>query len=308
MPPETDTRSAQTTRLHSPSKINLFLDVIKKRDDGFHELRTAFVEVDWCDEITLTEVGTRSASQPIAKLTVAGPFASGVPTDRRNLIQRALVALEKESGQVLPAYLIKLTKNVPHGAGLGAGSANAASVLRYVNATKELVSPETLSTIAGELGSDCAFFLNGGAAIGSGRGEMLEPIQTRPLLFVIAKPPYSISTKGAYAKLLPETFGTRSDESGLREWLSGEVDTIPELYNVFEDALDPLYPGLRRLRRVMAETGAVFAMITGSGSACFGCYEDEQLAKESRRRLQDEGYLAVIARTRNSDIEPARAN
>lgn len=180
--------------MDSPAKINLNLRILGKRPDGFHELETLMVKLPGLsDKISITRALEFSFSCSDVSL----------PVDGGNLVVKATQALSKKSGEDLP-FRIHLEKNIPHGAGLGGGSSNAATALIALN--KELISPlpdTELHAIAAELGSDIPFFLTPGAAICSGRGEIVTPCENPdPMTIVLFKPGFAVSTADAYKNCL----------------------------------------------------------------------------------------------------------
>lgn len=178
----------------SPAKINLSLRVLGKRPDGFHEIDTLMAQLPGlADDITITPADTFSFSCSDPSL----------PTDGRNLVVKATQALSEKIGQTLDFH-IHLEKHIPHGAGLGGGSSNAATVLLALNAELESPLPiETLHEIAASIGSDIPFFLYEGAARCTGRGEIITPVQPPPpCAVVLLKPQFSIPTPEAYKNCL----------------------------------------------------------------------------------------------------------
>jgi 4-diphosphocytidyl-2-C-methyl-D-erythritol kinase len=268
----------------SPAKINLFLDILGRRPDGFHNLETCFVAVGWRDGLTLEAEGARAPGEPLVEeLVVTGPAAEGVPTGRGNLVVRALEALEAEVGRALPRLRVRLHKRVPHGAGLGGGSSNAATALRAANRELGLgLGRDRLAAVASRVGSDCAFFVTGGIAMAGGRGELLEVLAPRPMALVIAKPDFAVSTREAYGALRPADFGRRSDVAGLRAWLRGE-GPLPRLENSFEGCLP--HAELAALRAALVRAGARLARLSGSGSATFGLFDDMASAEQAAATL-----------------------
>lgn len=154
-------------RVFSPAKINLHLDILRRRPDGFHELSTVFVALDWGDELTLEPA---PGSEDV--LEAVGPFAEETPADASNLVLRAATLLRERTGGRVPPVRMRLHKRIPPQSGLGGGSSNAAAALVGLDELFALQTDrETLARIAAELGSDCAFFLDGGTQAATGRGE-----------------------------------------------------------------------------------------------------------------------------------------
>ena len=236
------------------AKVNLTLEVLRRRDDGFHELATIFQAVDLCDRLTL---------EPADELTVV-VHGADLPTDQRNLCYRAASRLAEVCGRQ-PTVRIGLDKRLPIGAGLGGGSGNAAGVL---GALDELwhagLSQAELVALAAELGSDVAFFLAGGAALGGGRGEELTPLPVLPeLAIVILGPAHPVPTGAVYGAL--QGFRTDAGEATRRlaeglwqgslpplgEWLVNDLEEPAKTVSaaLSEDAaqLEAWWPGRYRL-------------------------------------------------------------
>lgn len=178
--------------LEAPCKLNLSLRITRKREDGFHELETVMVPVpSLTDTLTFTEAETFSFSCD----------TEGVPTDESNLVVKAVRGFERETGQKMP-YHIHLEKRVPHGAGLGGGSSDAAFTFLGLNSLcGDPLSLETLHTLAAELGSDVPFFLYESPCMCKGRGEIIEPLKpVDPFPVLLLKPEFGVSTPDAYKR------------------------------------------------------------------------------------------------------------
>jgi 4-diphosphocytidyl-2-C-methyl-D-erythritol kinase len=186
--------SRRSVVLPAHAKVNLWLRVLGKRPDGFHEVDTRMCPIALADEVSVED-----AASGETRLTCSDPT---IPTDESNLALKALRGFEKASGLSL-AWHIHLEKRIPHGAGLGGGSSDAATVLQAVNRLSgSPLSPAQLHEIAASLGSDVPFFLHGRACDASGRGEVLAPVRNFPweLPLVLIKPPFGISTPWAYQR------------------------------------------------------------------------------------------------------------
>ena len=210
---------------------------------------------------------------------VFGEYAAGVPTGEGNLAVRALLRYADALGICAPGLRLQLRKDIPHGAGLGGGSSDAAMALILASRLfgREGEDALLLRTLAAELGSDCAFFLEGSASIGSGRGEVLQALSERlsTLPVLLFKPPFAIGTADAYRALRPNVdFGQRSNETKLLEALAAGRPVTTAL-NAFEGPLEEKYPVLRELREGMTSSGALLARLTGSGSVVFGVFANE---------------------------------
>ncbi len=264
------------------AKINLGLEVLGQRSDGYHDLVTVFQTVDLADELTVTLGGHG------LRLVVEG-FA--VPDSGENLCLRAAGRYFEAAG-VEPAATIALVKRIPVGAGLGGGSSDAAATLcalqRIVGAGVDL------DALAAEIGSDVAFFLRGGTALGEGRGERLTTSsQAASGYVVIAKPDLCISTAEAYGLLGPESYSDGAATRRLFERLqdgAGLLDCADLLVNVFARVVAARYPEVAALREAMLEAGAAVAMLSGSGSAVFGLFAGAGEAEHCAQALRAKGY------------------
>jgi 4-diphosphocytidyl-2-C-methyl-D-erythritol kinase len=229
--------------LKSYAKINWSLRITGKRPDGFHDLETVFQTISLHDELTFTRAEAFS-------LTCDDP---SIPLDDTNLVLRAARAVGA------PPHAIHLRKRIPAGGGLGGGSSNAATTLRAFGG-------ERLPELALALGSDVPFFLVGGTAYATGRGEVLTPLPPRsgvPLLLVL--PEERVLTKDAFARI-----ARYSPPLGIDAYTRG----YDAFTNDFEEPVFAMLPRLRELKERLRATGAAFAAMTGSGSTLFAAYED----------------------------------
>lgn len=246
--------------LVAPAKINLHLRIRGRRADGFHELETRLASLALGDRLTLHSMSTETLGE--LRLTCSDP---SVPVDESNLVLKAVRALERRVG-ALPSMAFHLEKHIPHGAGLGGGSSDAAAALRLVQAFAEPSIPdEVLHAAAAETGSDVPFFLTGGVADAGGRGEIIQPVRGfsgSPRILLI-KLPFGIPTPWAY-----------------REWLdSKEIPGFPyapqptpwgTLVNDLERPVFAKYRILGHLKaRLLSCAGVAGALMSGSGSTIF---------------------------------------
>lgn len=242
--------------LTAPAKINLHLRILGRRPDGFHEVETRMCPVSVADEVRLEPRLDKKV-----KLTCSDP---AVPADESNLALRALRAFESATG-IRRGWSIDLKKNIPHGAGLGGGSSNAAAVLRGLNAScGKPLSPETLDGLAAGLGSDVPFFLRGRACEARGRGEILQPVDFPwRLPLVLVKPPFGVSTPWAYErwKESEELPGVLYGQQ-LCEWGSMANDLERPAFQKWT-----MLAALKTWMLVQPETRA--ALMSGSGSTVF---------------------------------------
>lgn len=231
-----------------PCKINLGLNILRKRPDGFHDIETCFYPVRWTD---ILEVIPSDKFE----FTMSG---NAIPGDD-NLCVRAHKILNA------PPAKIHLHKVIPTGAGLGGGSSDAAWTLRLLNDVFDLKhSKEDLKNFAAQLGSDCAFFIEDVPMIGTGRGEILTKanIDLTGKYLVIVKPDIHVSTAEAYASVVPK-------ESPF------DLNDIRSLKNDFEPSVFKKYPGIASIKDALYEAGAYYASMSGSGSSVFGIFNSK---------------------------------
>lgn len=252
--------------LYPNAKINIGLNILYKREDGFHELETLMYPIQLTDILTINK--STNQNQKL-KFTATGIQIDGDKED--NLICKAYNLLD--SIYKLPALDIHLHKSIPFGAGLGGGSADCAFAISGINSLCQLNLPmQTMEEIAGELGSDCPFFIQNKPAIAKGRGELLEPfnVDLRPYNFVVVIPSIPINTKEAYRFVKPSL-----PAYNLRDSLLKGIDTWKNtIQNNFEDSVFPQYPEIQKIKETLYEKGALYASLSGSGSAVFGIFKD----------------------------------
>jgi 4-diphosphocytidyl-2-C-methyl-D-erythritol kinase len=299
------TRAAKTHRVHDPAtrapgdaldvvtyaKVNLSLEVIRKRSDGFHEIETIFQSIDLADRMRI-----QLTSDARIRIECDAPE---IPTDERNLCHRALVAMRKVAGPSLGAR-ITLEKKIPSGAGLGGGSGNAAGVMLAVERALRLETPrKALEAIASGLGSDVPFMLYGGTAVGRGRGEILTPLN--PLtrgVFVIVKPEVSIPTAWVYSNLSFRLTHHRA-RLNLRA-VSAVLARFPKTELPYRNALEDIvlraYPSVAKVLEELISERPCFASMTGSGSALYAIFDRETRAREVAERFSVRGLFASVAK------------
>lgn len=255
------------------AKINLGLDVIGRRSDGYHNLQSVMVPVGWRDILEIVP-----ASGENTTLTVTGNSVN-CPAEK-NLVMKAynLMASQVE----LPPVDIYLRKIIPDGAGLGGGSADAAFTLVMLNSIFALdYSPEQLAELSGTLGSDCPFFIYNRPMAVSGTGTRLSPIDVdlKGLYIVIVKPLVSVSTSEAYRGVKITSPDTSPTEivSGMNVKLWHSAG----LKNDFEESVFALHGEIEAVKNALAESGAVFSSMSGSGSAVYGLFENDIMAENA---------------------------
>ncbi|OAI40745.1 hypothetical protein AYO40_04360 [Planctomycetaceae bacterium SCGC AG-212-D15] len=263
--------------LGAPAKVNLFLEILGKRADGYHELETLMVAVQLHDELELKEEGSGTV-----ELTCDHPGLSSGPD---NLIHKAADVLRRRTGTTRGAR-IALRKRIPLAAGLAGGSSDAAATLVGLNRLWQLgLSDEELATLAAEVGSDVAFFLQGEAAWCTGRGEIVTPVACKtPLSFVLICPPVGLSTAAVYrATEVPEQPVPSAAMRGAFE--AGDVEAIGrQLHNRLQPAAERLCPAVADIRRRVEPLRPAGQQMSGSGTSYFALCRD---LDEARRIAQE---------------------
>ena len=284
---------------YANAKINLYLSVTSKREDGFHGIETVMHTVSLCDEVTITLAGTGKRA---VRLSLDG--GKWLPTDGKN-IAHAAAMLFMERAAINAEIHIRLLKRIPVAAGLAGGSADAAAVLRAMNRLfSRPFTERVLLSLAAELGSDVPYCLLGGTALCGGRGEKITRLpDTLSLHTVIAVAGEHVSTPAAYAALdtlysdfdgsVPVTSGNALDEL-LCSVKNGNLE-VSHLYNIFEDAVLPTCPGATRVKERLAELGAKYVMMSGSGPSVFGIFNTAAEAQNAAAILTAEGVVAHAA-------------
>jgi 4-diphosphocytidyl-2-C-methyl-D-erythritol kinase len=276
-------------KIKGHAKINLTLDVLYKREDGFHQVEMIMQAIELADIVSLEERknGAISVAANIARL----------PCDHRNLAYRAAVLI-KEACQVTSGVHIFLEKNIPVAAGLAGGSADAASVLLGLNNLWKLgLSIHELEILGAKLGSDVPFCLRGGTMLATGRGELLEPLaDLKSCYVVLAKPPISVSTAWVYRQYRGQDVKDHPDTSGVRSCLTkGDLTGVANrLCNVLESVTIPVHPQIKELKKFMMQHGAMASLMSGSGPTVFGLVEGQAEAEYIAAKLRNQSAANVF--------------
>ncbi len=272
----------------SPAKVNLHLEVLEKRPDGYHEIQTLMHRIDLFDQIEI-ELGGEGI-----RLIAEG---EAVPGGADNLAWKAARLFCRQTG--CPENVeIRLRKEIPVGAGLGGGSGNAATVLRALNELLRVGAEEKfLMELGAGLGADVPFFLLQKPALARGKGEILTPVQMPlRLSFLLVVPPFQISTAWAYGAYDGLAEGERT-ATPLGENYSEVADLLPVLKNDLEKAALTRYPEIGRMKEELIRAGAPGALMSGSGSSIFGLFPDPEQARRTQRRLDlPSDWKAAVAR------------
>ncbi len=256
----------------APAKINLFLHVLRKRSDGYHDLASVMQQISIYDEL---EYSLRPEG-----IVLQCP-GTNLPTDEKNLVFRAAQAIFNFTGYA-GGVNITLRKFIPEAAGLGGGSSDAATTLMALNDRCSLnVSQNDLMKLGTKLGADVPFFIFGRQAFASGIGDKLQILPDFPQLnMVLINPAFSLSTKMVYENLNLALTKKKNSYSIPRFYAVGDV--IRELHNDLESVSLTMYPELKDYKQMLMKEGALGALMSGSGPTLFGLFEDEKSAQEAR--------------------------
>ena len=282
------------TSRQAPAKINLALDILGRREDGYHDLRMVMQTVSLCDTVTLEDGGDGFS------LETDGGF---LPPGRKTLEQRAAESFFSAVGLSMPPLRVTLEKTTPAYAGLGGGSADVAALLRLLRERyAPALSDGELERIGLEVGSDMPFCVRGGTALAEGRGEQLTDLPPLPdCWIVLCKPDFGIPTPSLFARADGAAFRRRPDIDGMAAALAhGDLAGVAaRLCNVFEEVLPPEYGEVFSIRDRLRSLGAMNAAMSGSGPAVFGLFRQESEAARAAnvlRRDHRETYLAQPVR------------
>ena len=283
------------------AKINLYLDVISKRDDGFHDIKTVMHSISLCDELTVIY---RPSSVTKIRMFVKGN--KFLPTDEKNLAFKAAKAFV-ELARITADIEIRLVKRIPIAAGLAGGSSDAAATLRALNKLfGKLFSDRALFNLAASLGSDVPYCLYGKTALCEGRGEIITKLpDALKLNVVVAVANERVSTPAAYTRLdavfsdfdgSVKSIGDSAYENFVLSLQDGNFSDN-SFYNIFEKAVFELCPGAQQIKKRMYELGAKSALMSGSGPSVFGIFASEDEAKRVCNILRSEKITSYTARS-----------
>jgi 4-diphosphocytidyl-2-C-methyl-D-erythritol kinase len=279
----------KSVRVPAYAKVNLRLDVLGRRADGYHELRTIFQTISLHDILVL-----ETKREPGIDLSIAGNSQLAEEPGRDNLVYRALEEIGREIGSQRGVRAV-LTKRIPVGRGLGGGPSDAAAaLLGLLRLAGKRIEAARLMEIASGLGADVPFFLHGGCALGVGRGNEIYPLPdgARRQVLVISPHEIAVPTKDAY-QWLSEELTNREDPTKLMRFCA--LCWSPQggaLSNDFEAAVFPRFPRLAAIKRELLQFGAAEASLAGSGSAVFGVYQHPAKARRAARAFpKDQVFL-----------------
>ena len=258
-------------------KINLTLDILRRREDGFHDLRMVMQSVDLFDEITLN----KREGEGIELSCDVGY----VPSDGSNIAARAAEAFFRELGIRGEGLSIAIRKTIPVSAGMAGGSSDGAAVLRALGRMYRPDLPaERLEAIAAQVGSDVPYCVRGGTALAEGRGEILTDLPPLPpCWFVLCKPGFPISTPELFSRVRVKQLQFHPDTAGMLHSLeTGDLEGIcRRIYNVFEELLPRKYSRVLELKAALLDQGALAAAMTGTGPTVFGVFAGEEAARRA---------------------------
>ncbi|HEV2127783.1 MAG TPA: 4-(cytidine 5'-diphospho)-2-C-methyl-D-erythritol kinase [Thermomicrobiales bacterium] len=275
-------------KIDAPAKINLGLEILGKRRDGYHEVRTVLAAISLFDELVFD-----SASESYDSLRLE-PDTEDIPSEA-NLVTKALSAM-REAGADIPPQRISIVKRIPAAAGFGGASSDAAATLRAFS--PELATAEIdAADLAVSLGSDVPFFLNGPVALAAGRGEALSPLprSARDVWVVLAMPDLEIpeKTRTMYSAIDPAWWSDGSRAGRIAENLPTVPTSAP--FNVFERALLRIHPELEIWRRGLREAGFPFVALTGAGPTHYTLALSQEQARDIQAQLSSIGVQAITA-------------
>ena len=259
--------------LSCPAKVNLYLKVVGRRPDGYHDLVTVMQPLTLADELVLT---------PRAADIILDCNRPDLPVDKNNLAIRAALAFQEATSESFGVHL-RLTKNIPVAAGLGGGSSDAAGVLRGLNRLRgQPLDDNRLGRLARRLGADVPFFLLKGPALGEGIGDRLSPLKLPADWFVLVNPGFEVSTAWVYAGLEPpfeapdESVLNRLTHEHPARWLHNDLETVTL----------SRYPILGDLKQLVLAEGALGTLMSGSGPTVFGMFSEEGMAVQAATRIK----------------------
>ena len=281
-----------TLETRAYAKVNLTLDILEKRPDGYHELQSVMQQISICDDIGIDlETGEDWRLECDRE---------DIPTDSSNLAWKAVGLFYKRLGKDPGGVTIRITKRIPAQAGLGGGSADAAAVLKALNDHEgNPFSQVELEALGGKLGSDVPFCVRGGTVLCEGRGERMTTLQPMPdCFYCVAMPDFSMSTAAVYGAYDANPPKYRPDHPGMLAALeAGDLLKVAgHCGNAMEKVVAVEHPKIWEMRTVMEDCGALGAAMTGSGSAVYGVFDAFDMAAMASMRLMEHGFTTFLAR------------
>lgn len=276
-------------KLKAFAKINLGLDVVRKREDGYHEVRMIMQTIHLYDYLDLS---VRAVPGIYIRTN-----RSDIPTDDGNLVYKAAKLLVDEF-QIEKGLVVRLKKHIPVAAGMAGGSSDAAATMVGVNELFGLgLSQEELMERAVNIGADVPYCIMGGTALAEGIGEVLSPLPPMPKCWIlIAKPPIDVATKFVYGNLKANELEQHPDIDAMIRDLKDEklTDMCSIMGNVLETVTIPAYPVIDEIKKMMLDWGAEGAMMSGSGPTVFGIFSDKEYAKKAETAVKKSGLVREV--------------
>ena len=277
-----------TLKMEAYAKINLGLDVVRRLENGYHEVKMVMQTVGIGDTITLKKI-----ENGITVTTDSGE----IPADENNLVYKVAKLLMETCG-IKEGINIRLEKRIPVAAGMAGGSTDAAAVFKGMNTLFELgLSTEDMQKLAVKLGADIPYCIIGGTALAEGIGEKLTVLPDAPDCFhLVAKPDINVSTKYVYENLRLQELKKHPDIDGMVEAIkAGDAEgVIARMDNVLQSVTEEKYPVISQLKEFMEDNGAKKALMSGSGPTVFGIFEKEEDAVATGEKLADKGIVKQI--------------
>ncbi len=262
-------------QLKSTAKVNLRIEILDKREDGYHEIKTILQKISLHDTLHFSLKKGKGVT-----ITTDHP---SLPVGKENLVYKAVQSTLKVSGYKGGVH-IQIEKRIPLGAGLGGGSSNAATTLKALNQLLELgVSKKRLMEMGLEVGADVPFFFLEGAAMGSGIGERLKKIELPALWFVLIYPNFEVSTRWAYQNFV---LTNQRIHFNLQKFIKTPEGISHILLNHLEEVVSKKYPQIDIMKKILFSAGAMGTLMTGSGPTVFGIFPEEKGATEAYGRIE----------------------
>ncbi len=276
-------------RLKAMAKINLGLDVLRKREDGYHEVKMIMQTISMYDTLDI-----RVTEQPGIVLSVNHP---SVPCDERNLVYKAAKMLMDEF-EVKKGVEIVLQKTIPVAAGMAGGSTDAAAAFEGINELFQLgLTKEELMERAVKIGADVPYCIMKGTALSEGIGEILTPIAPMPKCYIlVGKPGIDVSTKEAYQNLKLNNIEKRPDIDGMIKDIENDdlYHMVEKMENVFETGIIHNHPEIQKIKNLMEGHGALKAMMSGSGPTVFGIFDELEKVESAQEALTKSGLAKTV--------------
>lgn len=280
-------------RLRAMAKINLGLDVVGKREDGYHEVRMIMQTIHMYDQIDIAK-----SEEPGIRIKTNLPY---LPCNENNLVHKAAKLLMDEF-HITKGLDIRLRKFIPVAAGMAGGSSDAAAVMVGVNRMFHLdLSMEALAKRGVAIGADVPYCIMRGTALAEGIGEILTPLPPMPPCYIlVGKPGINVSTKNVYKSLRVDEIENHPDIHGIMDAISqGSLEGVTaRMANVLEDVTIRDYPVIAEIKQHMIENGALNALMSGSGPTVFGIFDDRRKAEHAYQKLQDTNLVKQIYLTK----------